>query len=281
MKRKFTCLWLVFNIIIFNEVSAQYFYNHEDFLSDAQYIKKNNIKIVNIRIPMLMDDTLTDIVPYQKLCYNPNGKLAWYEYDTTINTIKRKYYTWHFYDDKERRFKSRIFQRCNDIDSLREEIKYEYDRDGHLFQEMHYQIYIQAYREWSFTYMWQDSINIRVDDFDIADTSKLDHLGREIEYTRDSVRYFVQFDDKGRRKKVEYFNITSKNELIKLDELNFFYNNKDQLERVEMMTREVIYHYANGLLPTSSITRDKFTGRTIGYEVTYEYEFRDPSLSSN
>jgi hypothetical protein len=281
MKRTNTFLFLILNVLIFNGLSAQYFYHHEDFLGDANFINKHNIKVVNIRIPSLIGDTTTDVVPYQKLCYNPFGKLAWYEYDTTINTVTRKYYTWHFYDDNARRFKSRVFQRCNDIDSLREEIRYEYNRDGKLLTELHYQIYILAYREWSFSYDWQDTIKIRIDDFDIADTSRLDHLGREIEFTRDSVRYMVQYDEKGRRKKVEYFNITSKGELIKNDELNFFYSPNDQLEKVVTLTREVIYKFDNGALPSSSVTRDKFTGRQIGHEVTYDYEYRDPSLSTN
>jgi hypothetical protein len=281
MNRNYTLLIFIFNALITNGLSAQYFYHHEDFLSDANFINKHNIKVVNIGIPSLMEDTLTDIVPYQKLCYNPFGKLAWYEYDTTINTVKRKYYTWHFYDDNARKFKSRVFQRCNDIDSLREEIRYEYNRDGKLLTEMHYQIYILAYREWSFSYDWQDTIKIRVDDYDIADTSKLDNLGREIDFTRDSIRYLVEFDEKGRRKKVEYFNVTDKGEFVKNDELNFFYKPDDMLEKVVTMSREIIYKYENGVLPSSSVTRDKFSGQQIGHEITYEYEYRDPSLSTN
>jgi hypothetical protein len=278
--KKLTLIFFIVSWLINNNCNAQYFYHHEDFLNDSAFILKHNIKVATIRIPTLMNDTTTEAVPFQKLCYNPYGKLAWYEYDTIAHSITRKYYTWHFYDDYARRFKSRVFQRCNDIDSLREEIRYEYSAKGDLLQEYHYQIYILAYREWSFSYDWQDSIKVRIDDLDIADTARLDAHKREVDFVRDSVRYFVKYNNKGKREKVEYFKITSKDELVKLDELNFFYNDADQLVRVLSLTSEVIFRY-NGKLPGSSITKDRFTGQQIGHEITYEFEFRDPFFSTN
>ena len=141
MTKTLLTIFIFFNTLFLNSLYSQYFYNNEDFFSDSAFILKHNIKVVSIRIPELIADSTSDMAAYQRLCFNPFGKLAWFEYDSTENNIRRKYYTWHFYDDNARRFKSRIFQRCDFRDSLREEIQYNYDPTGRLYQQDHYQVF--------------------------------------------------------------------------------------------------------------------------------------------
>lgn len=277
MKKPLLVSILVFNLFILNTLYSQYFYNHEDFLSDSSFILKNNIKVATIRIPELQGDSVIETPAYQRLCFNSFGKLTWFEFDSIDNNVRRKFYTWHFYDDNALRFKSRIFQRCDGIDSLREEIQYHYAAQGRLFQEDHYQIYIAAYREWSFSYEWQgDSMCIKADDLGNLDTLYYNKNVQPINYTQEGWRYEVDYDAKNRKSQVRYFKTQEGDtEETKVDDVHYFYDELDRLYKIETSTRTISFIFDSNNLPTSSFTLDKLSGSRIGYQVFYDYEFKN------
>lgn len=281
MKPTKTFLFYLLTYFIFNHAEAQQFYHYEDFFNDSAFILKNNIKVVNIRIPELYGDSSNKYYPYQKFCYNSYGKLAWYEYDFYADNVRRKYYNWYFYDQSARRSKSRIFQRCDDRDSLREESIYSYDPKGRLYHEEHYQIFIFAYREWSFDYDWQgDSLKIKIDNFDNKDTMKLDGEGREVEFVYNSMRYQIEYNKNGKRQRARYFwqNEQIKDE-YKVDEVNYIYDDfHEKLIRLETDSRIIIFEYDNNGLPISSEGKNKFTGERVGPRIYYDYEMREELL---
>jgi hypothetical protein len=270
-------LLAVFNILIINDLKSQYYYNYEDFFSDSTFILTNNIKVVTITVPDLEGDSAATMPAYQRLCYNNFGKLAWYEFDSVANNAKRKYYTWHFYNDNGQRYKSRIFQRCEFMDSLREEVQYHYAPDGKLHQQDHYQIFIAAYREWSFAYEWQgDTLSFKTNDFGKIDTITYNALRKPTSYNREGWHYEVEYDDKGRKSKQSYFWINDeKTEDLKVGEMNFIYNNDEKLEKIETSSRIITFNYNRQGLPYSSITTDKFSGQRVGFPIFYTYEMKE------
>ena len=69
-------------LFLSNSIKAQSFYNFDGFIADSAFVTNNKIKSVIIRIPSLLDDTANkEFLPFQKLCFNPFGKLATYEFD--------------------------------------------------------------------------------------------------------------------------------------------------------------------------------------------------------
>ena len=284
MKKTLLNLFIFFNLFICHQdLHAQHFYNYEDFFSDSSFILRHNIKVVNMRIPELLGDSAKAYAAYQRFCYNPYGKLAWYEYDSIVNNVRRKYYTWHLYDQSARINKSRIFQRCAERDSLREEIRYFFDPYNRLYHEDHYQIYISAYREWSFDYVFEgDSIKIRVDELDNQDTMRIDKLGRETEFTHEDWKYQAEFDDNGRRSKLRCFLVNNETtERTFVDEMVFAYDDKGRQTSIISSTRTIIYTFNVDGLPASSTVYDKLTGKKVGFEVFYDYEFRTDLSDSN
>jgi hypothetical protein len=279
MNPKFTFIILFFSLCFSVQIKAQYYYHYEDFLNDSAFIVKNNIKIVNIRIPEIMGDTSKGFYPYQKLCFNPYGKLAWYEYDYIENNSRRKYYYLHYYNEQALRFKSRIFQRCEGIDSLREEVRYMHDENGRLIHEDHYQIFIQAYNEWSYDYAWVgDSLKLKMDDSGVLDTIRINNKGKEIEYNYNNMRCQTQYDEKGRRKQARYFwQNTQQTDEYKVDEAHFIYDIEDKLARIETDSCIITFYYDENGLPTSSMGVSKFDGQKMQYMIFYDYEFRDGS----
>lgn len=280
MKPTITILFFYLNLFIFNTLEAQQFYHYEDFFNDSAFILKNNIKVVNIRIPELYGDSSKEYYPYQKLCFNPYGKLAWYEYDFFEGKTRRKYYNWYFYDESARRSKSRIFQRCDGRDSLREESLYMYDPKGRLYHEEHYQIYIFAYREWSFDYDWQgDSLKIKIDNFENHDTARLDTEGREVEFVYNSMRYQIDYNKKGKKERARYFWLNDKVlDEYKVDEVHYIYDKKDKLIRLETDSQIITFEYDDAGLPISSASKNKFSGEKMGPRIYYDYEMREESF---
>lgn len=280
MKLNLTILLVILPWLSHNTIQAQQLYHYEDFFNDSTFILDNNIKIVNIRIPELYGDSSKEYYPYQKICYNPYGKMAWYEYDFYEGNVRRKYYSWHFYNEKAQRTKSRIFQRCDDRDSLREESQYFYDTKGRLYHEEHYQIFITAYREWAFSYDWQgDSLKIKIDDFDNKDTSKLDIAGREVEFVYNNVRYQIDYNKKGKKHRARYFFLNDKiTDEYKVDEVYYIYDKKNRLIRLETDSRIITFEYNEKGLPISSSGKSKFTGEKMGPRIYYDYEFKEDSI---
>lgn len=281
MKKPLLLSILVFNLFILNSLYSQNFYNYEDFFSDSAFILKNNIKVVTIRIPELMGDSASETPAYQRLCFNSYGKLTWFEFDSIDNNVRRKFYTWHFYNDNAQRFKSRIFQRCENMDSLREEIQYHYESDGHLFEEKHYQIFIAAYRDWSFNYEWQgDSLCVKSDDFGNLDTLIYNQKKQPLNYTQEGWRYEVEYDTKNRKSLVQYFKKEEGDpEETKVDDVHYLYDDRNRLHKIETSTRIISFIFNSDNLPISSITLDKFTGKRIGLQVFYDYELKNDSFA--
>lgn len=270
-------LILMLNLLICANLQGQYFYNYEDFFTDSTFILSHNIKVVTISVPDIEGDSAAIMPAYQKLCFNQFGKLAWYEFDSIANNTKRKFYTWHFYNDNAQRYKSRIFQRCEGLDSLREEVQYHYTPEGRLHQEDHYQIFIAAYREWSFAYDWQsDTMSLRINDLGKVDTIYYNALKKPTSYTREGWHYEVEYDQKGRKTKQSYFSIgDEKNEETKVGEMVFIYSEHDKLEKIETSTRVITFNYNSNGLPESSVTTDKFTGKRLGFPIYYLYEMKE------
>lgn len=281
MKKPLLLNILVFNLFILNSLYSQHFYNYEDFFSDSSFILKNNIKVVTIRIPELMGDSASEMPAYQRLCFNAFGKLTWFEFDSIDNNVRRKFYTWHFYNENAQRFKSRIFQRCENMDSLREEIQYHYESDGHLFEEKHYQIFIAAYRDWSFNYEWQgDSLCVKSDDFGNLDTLIYNKNKQPLIYTQEGWRYEVEYDSKNRKSLVQYFKKEEGDpEETKVDDVHYLYDDRNRLHKIETSSRTISFIFNSDNLPISSITLDKFTGKRVGLQVFYDYELKNDSFA--
>lgn len=276
-------LLLIFTIGLISALplNAQYYYHYEDFLNDSAFIVKNNIKVVNMRIPEIMGDTTQEYYPYQKFCFNPYGKLAWYEYDYVEHNNRRKYYYLHYYNERAIRFKSRIFQRCDGIDSLREEVRYLHDAKGRILHEDHYQIFIQSYNEWSYNYEWQgDSLKIKMDEHGILDSVRIDDKGREIQYTYNNMRCISDYDEKGRRLVSRFFwqnaQITDE---YKVDEVHYIYDSNDRIVRIETDSRIITFEYNAQGLPISSTGVSKFDGEKMAFTIHYDYEFREESMA--
>ena len=269
---------LIFSIL--GEVKAQQFYNNEDFFTDSTFINKHKIKIVKIRIPKLMGDSTTEFYPFQQFCFNPYGKLAWYEYDYNENNQRRKYYFQYYYNDLAQCFKSRIFQRCDGLDSLREEVKYYYDQKGRIIHEDHYQIFIQSYNEWSYNYDWHgDSLKIKLSDDTVVDSTRYDEKGREIDFSLNNFRCLVKYQDNGRRQHVRYLwqnkNSFNFDENMTAEEAKYIYDSDNQLIQIETIAYNIFFLYNEDGLPISSWRQNKLESNAPSLEIYYEYEFRD------
>jgi hypothetical protein len=284
MKIQLTQFIIALYILMLNNLNAQKFYNYEEFIADSAFIQSNSIKVVTMRIPELQLDSSREHLASQRLCFNPNGKLAWYEHDSLKNNTVRRYYTWHFYDDQSRLFKSRVFQKGADgVDSIREEVKYHFSPEGRMYEEYHYLIYTGSYHEWYLVYEWQgDSVRICSNEEDYQDTTYYNNRGLVTQYVKDGWKYNVEYDENNRKSKVSYtqYDETTLRGRELIDVLNYVYDTSGALTKISGSQNEVIFNYNTQGLPISSRLVNKTTGEKVGWEIFYEYEFRDGTFSN-
>ena len=278
--------WL--NILIINllctffaaQLNAQQFYHFEEFFDDTAFIMSKNIKAVTVRMPDLMADTTeNEYLPLQKLCFNPFGKLAKYEFNLTTENRRKPYgYLENFYNNKAQCYRSYRFHRGKDErDSIREVILYEYDDAGKLLIESHHQMQIGEFNEYSINYEWfADSFRLQLAEENKMDSVRFDDKHRAVMFSQNGVIYYPFFDEKtGLRKGMRRFiRDDSSAEPIEISEVNYIYDAEKYLTRIETAGREVLYLYDSNGLPISSFTRDRASGKQIGWQVYYEYEFR-------
>jgi YD repeat-containing protein len=275
-------LFLLAAIIVFYTTSlkAQSFYNFDGFIADSAFVITNKVKSVTIRIPTLLDDsTNKEFIPFQKLCFNPFGKIATYEYDYSEKNRDNIDYMEHYYNDTTARcYKSHRFRRAKMTgkDTLREEVVYHYDETAKLFFEEHHQLYISEFNEWTVGYEWYgDTLSIRYAENNKIDTTRFDAKGRISEYTDRNRLYKITYDSLGRRSKMTYFLLNTDNaKHRKIGEYSFIYDLGGKLERIETAGHEIVFTYDFMGLPLSSQMRDRKTGQPLGSQIVYEYDYR-------
>ena len=285
MPSKLTIYPTLFILFFWVNLKAQNFYNFDGFIADSAFVMNNKIKSLTIRIPSLLDDTTNkEFIPFQKLRFNPFGKLATYEYDFSEKKRINQDYIENYYSDLTSRcYKSHRFRRPKDgpgtgKDTIREEIIYHYDETGKLFFEEHHQIYISEFNEWTVGYEWYgDTLRIRYAENNKIDTVRFDEKNRISEYTDRGMMYKISYDSLGRRSKMAYFLLNKDDANAKptqIGEYNLVYDLSGKLERIETTAYEIAYTYDFMGLPLSSQMRDRKTGQPIGWQVLYEYEYR-------
>jgi hypothetical protein len=274
---------LTINILLLTgvpQLRAQQFYHFEEFFEDSAFIIAKNIKSVTVRMPDLMNDTTeTEYLPLQKLCFNPFGKLAKYEFNLSPENRRKPFgYLENYYNEAARCFRSYRFHRGKDErDSIREVILYDYDEDGKLTVESHHQMQIGEYNEYSINYEWfADTFRLQLAEENKMDSVRFDEKHRAIMFSQNGVIYYPIFDEKtGVRNRMKRFvRDESTEKPIEISELNYIYDENKRLVRVETVGREVIFLYDFNGLPISSMIRDRASGKQIGWQVHYEYEFR-------
>ncbi len=281
--KSYNLLIPVFFVLLFiaTKSSGQTHYHYENFFNDSAFINKHRIKVLTMRIPQLERDSSKNFFAYQKLCFNPYGKLAWYERDSVQNNVKRRYYTHLYYNASAQNYKTRIYERCSDIDSLREEINYLLDGKFRVLQETHFKIFIGAYYEWAEYHDWSgDSMHIKYDDFELRDTSFLVN-GRVQTIRNLTEQNDYVYDEQGRLRRITLYaidEVTQEKEL--LDETSFEYEGA-RLTRVSSKEREINFTYNAEGLPIKSVSMGK-NGERAGFEIFYDYEYTtDGAFSTN
>lgn len=274
-------LFLITVSILFfvNSIYAQSFYNFDSFIADSAFVIANKIKSVTIRMPTLLDDTTNkEFIPFQKICFNPFGKIATYEFDFSEKKREHIDYIEHYYNDTTaRRYKSHRFRHAETgKDTLREEIIYHYDEVSKLFFEEHHQFFITEVNEWTVGYEWYgDTLSIRYAENNKIDTVRYDLKGRVSEYTDRNRMYKITYDSLGRKSKMTYFLLNNENaKNKKIGEYTFVYDTSGKLERIETVGHEIVFTYDFMGLPLSSQMRDKRTGQPLGSQIMYEYDYR-------
>ncbi len=265
------CLFLI------PSLHAQQFYNYEDFFTDANYVKKHKIKSVSITIPAIRTDSMSEIITFQKLCFNSLGKFSWIEHDKMDRKGLKKYFLWHFYDDSARLVQTKLIEKCSNQDSLREEAKIQYDENGKIKLEEFYQFYVGNYNDWKIEYAWLgDTIKVRYFENDKKDTTFYDgKTGKIISFEQNSWKYILEYDSQNRIVKSSYYwlNSPATND-NKIDERIYHYDRYNCLERIESEAWAVVFNNDFEGLPFSSHVIDKASGKQIGWRVEYAYEFR-------
>jgi hypothetical protein len=284
MKINFTRILIFLTFLTNHNAIAQNFYNYEDFIADSAFVQRHNIKVLSMRIPELQLDSSREHLASQRLCFNPNNKLAWYEHDSLKNNVVKRYYTWHFYNNQSQLFKSRIFQRCADgTDSIREEVKYHFSPEGRMYEEYHSLIYTGAYHEWYLVYEWQgDSTRICSNEEDYSDTTFFNKKGMVTQFVKDGWKYTVEYNERGKKSKMQYFQYdetTSRGEEL-IDTMVYEYDADGLLQKIVGNQNEIIFTYNSNGLPLSSKILKKGTSEKSGWEIFYDYEFRDGSYSN-
>ena len=255
---------------------GQQFYNYEEFFKHPEFIKSRKIKSVIMRVPLMEKDTNSDIFTFQKLGFNPDGQLAWYEHDKQDKRGLKKYYTWHFYDGQSHLYLSKLMERCEGQDSLRELSNYFYDERGHLTHEEHYQMNEINYNDWTVEYEWvNDTVRVRHSEINKKDTTYFDSQGRITGFEENSWKYKIEYDEQGKLKRSSYYWLnapTVQDNFV--DERLYHYNKEGNLERIESDAWEVVFKLDYSGLPTSSSVTDKKSGKNLGWEMVYEFEMR-------
>ena len=261
-------------------VEAQQYYHFEEFFEDSTFIVSKNIKAVTIRMPDLLTDTTElDYLPLQKLCFNRFGKMSKYEFNLTPENQRKPFgFIENYYDKDAKCFRSYRFHRGKDArDSIREVILYEYDELGRLIVESHHQMQIGEFNEYSINYEWfADSFRLQLAEENRMDSVRFDNNRRAMMFSQNGVIYYPFYDEKtGLRQRMKRFiRDDSSEQPIEISEVNYVYDDAKRLIRVETAGREVIFLYDFNGLPISSQTRDRASGKQIGWQVYYEYEFR-------
>ncbi len=274
--------WIVSAFLLFfsSKLAAQQYYHFEEFFEDTTFIVSKNIKAVTVRMPDLVNDTTeTEYLPLQKLCFNPYGKLAKYEFNLTPERLRKPYgFIENFYNEAAHCFKSYRFHRGKDErDSIREVILYEYDDIGRLTIESHHQMQIGEYNEYSINYEWfADTFRLQLAEENKMDSVRFDERHRAVMFSQNGVIYYPLIDETtGLRQRMKRFvRDESTEKPIEISEVSYVYDASKRLIRVETSGREVIFLYDYNGLPISSQMRDKGSGKLIGWQVNYEYEFR-------
>ena len=273
---KFPFRFVPFFLLPFS-LSAQQFYNYEDFFTDAGFVKQHKLKSVSITIPTMRSDTMSEIITYQKLCYNALGKFSWIEHDKMDRKGLKKYFLWHFYDDSARLIRTKLIEKCVHQDSLREESKIQYDRSGKIQHEEFAQFYVGNYNDWKIDYAWQgDTVKVRYFENDKRDTTLYDaHSGKIISFEQNSWKYKLEYDSLNRIIKSSYYwlNSPATND-NRIDERTYRYDRFNHLERIESDAWAVVFNNDFEGLPYSSHVIDKNTGKQLGWRVEYAYEFK-------
>jgi hypothetical protein len=267
---------LLGSIFVNNHLKAQQFYNFEEFFEDTAFIQSNGIKTVTLRIPNLTNDTSSEALAVQRLCYNPYGKLGQYEYNLYTNQPHRGYVE-HFYNDGAQRFKSHSYKRGADgRDSLREVVVYHHDETGKVYLEEHHQIYISEFNEWTIGYEWfGDSLRVQYAPDSRIDSVRYDANRHIVEYTQSGWRYRNFYDNEGKKTHMLRFFMTDEaKEGSEVGQYEYIYDNRGRLTRIETIGREIIFEYGDLGLPVSSYQRDRTTGKQLGFQVFFEYELR-------
>jgi hypothetical protein len=280
------CKWtnfLIVNLLVLvvsSRLTAQQFYHFEEFFDDTAFIVAKNIKSVTVRMPDLMTDTTeNEYLPLQKLCFNPFGKLAKYEFNLTPENRRKPYgFIENYYDEGAKCYRSYRFHRGKDErDSIREVILYEYDEQGRLTIESHHQMQIGEFNEYSINYEWfADSFRLQLAEENKMDSVRFDERHRAMMFSQNGVIYYPIYDEKtGLRQGMKRFiRDDSSEQPIEISEVAYLYDDANRLLRIETAGREVVYLYDFNGLPISSQTRDRASGKQIGWQVYYEYEFR-------
>jgi hypothetical protein len=261
-------------------ITAQQYYHFEEFFEDTAFINAKNIKAVTVRMPDLVSDTTeTEYLPLQKLCFNPYGKLAKYEFNLTPERKRKPFgFLENYYDKAARCFRSYRFHRGKDErDSIREVILYDYDEQGRLTIESHHQMQIGEFNEYSINYEWfADSFRLQLAEENKMDSVRFDERHRAVMFSQNGIVYYPVFDETtGTRIRMRRFvRDESSEKAIEISEVNYVYDDSKRLIRVETAGREVIFLYDFNGLPISSQMRDRTSGKQIGWQVYYEYEFR-------
>ena len=229
-----------------------------------------------MRVPTMQHDTSVDLLTFQKLGFNPDGQLAWYEHDKQDKKGLKKYYLWHFYNERSNRYLSKLIEHCDGRDSLRELSNYFYDDGNHITREEHFQINVVPYNDWTVDYEWlNDTVRVRHSEVAKKDTTILDSQGRIIGFEENSWKYKIEYDEQGKLKRSSYYWLNSPTTADNLiDERIYHYDKEGNLERIESDSWEVIFQLDFTGLPMSSRIVDKISRKNLGWEMIYEYETR-------
>ena len=122
-------------------------------------------------------------------------------------------------------------------------------------------------------------MKIKIDNFENHDTARLDTEGREIEFVYNSMRYQIDYNKKGKKERARYFWQNDKIvDEYKVDEVNYIYDKKDKLIRLETDSQIITFEYNDAGLPISSAAKNKFSGEKMGPRIYYDYEMREDSF---
>ena len=94
-------------------------------------------------------------------------------------------------------------------------------------------------------------------------------------FEENSWKYRMEYNEEGKIKRASYYwlNTTATDDNL-IDQRIYHYNKEGDLERIESDAWEVQYMLDYSGLPASSRVVDKRSGRSLGWEINYQYEMR-------